>query len=72
MMELRGLVGGFIGEQYARWCLGCGVVVMEHVPCGRRCDKGEWAWCCWWWVRSKGGVGGGSAHGGNALVRGHE
>jgi hypothetical protein len=45
-MELRELVGGFIGEQYARWCSGCGVVVMEQVPHGSRCDEWKGGWCC--------------------------
>jgi hypothetical protein len=42
-MELRELVGDFIGEQYARWCSGCGVVVMEQVPRGSRGDEGKGA-----------------------------
>jgi hypothetical protein len=51
--------------------LGCGVVVMEQVPCGSGCDRGErgsgvagddgGGGCT-----AKGGVGGGSA-----LQRGH-
>jgi hypothetical protein len=47
-MGLEGAGGGFTREQYARWCSGvCGVVVMEQVPCGSRCDGGEGGWCCW-------------------------
>jgi hypothetical protein len=38
--ELREL-WGFIGEWYARWRSGCGVVVMEQVPRSSRCDKGR-------------------------------
>jgi hypothetical protein len=54
--------------------LGCGVVVMEQVPCGSRCDGGEGGpvaddddggGCA-----AKGMWGGGSAHGGGARVRG--
>jgi hypothetical protein len=40
-MGVEGAGGGFIGERYARWCSGCGVVVMEQVPRGSRCDGGE-------------------------------
>jgi hypothetical protein len=45
-MGTEGDGGGFIGERYAR----CGVVVMEQVPRGNRCDGGEGARCCrrWW------------------------
>jgi hypothetical protein len=42
--ELRELVGEFIGE----WgLLGCGVAVIEQVPCGSRHDMGRGAWSCW-------------------------
>jgi hypothetical protein len=55
-------VGGFIGERHARWCSGCGVVMMEQVTRGSRCDVGRDGvvggngdGCA-----AKGGVGGGS------------
>jgi hypothetical protein len=73
---LRELVGGFIGERYARWCSRCGVAVMEQVTRGSGCDGGgdganggsgggcaaKEAWATV--VCCKGVVGGGSAHGG--------
>jgi hypothetical protein len=69
-MGVEGAGGGF----YRRVGVlgGCGVVVMEQVTRGSRCDKGKGA-CCrrrWRWVRCKGGWGSGSAHGGGAHVRG--
>jgi hypothetical protein len=30
----------------------------------------EGGWCWWWWVRCKGVLGSGSAHGGEARMRG--
>jgi hypothetical protein len=43
-MGIEGAGGGrFIGE---RGCSrGCGVVVMEQVTRGKKCDGG--GWCCW-------------------------
>jgi hypothetical protein len=60
-MGVEGAGGGFIGE---RGCWGCGVVVMEQVTRGSRCDKGKGTvagddgdgGCA-----AKGGMGGGSA-----------
>jgi hypothetical protein len=82
-MGTEGVGGGFIGE---RGCSGgCGVVVMEQVTRGSRCDKGKGgllpatmavgalqkgAWVAV--VRCKGGMGGGaSAHGGGHACEGH-
>jgi hypothetical protein len=52
-----------VGEFYRRALVfGCGVVVMEQVTRGSRCDNGKGA-CCrrrWRWVHCKRGVGGGS------------
>jgi hypothetical protein len=55
-MGVEGAGGGFIGE---RGCLGkCGVVVMEQVTRGSRCDKGKGGMlpATMAWVRCKGGV----------------
>jgi hypothetical protein len=55
-------VEGAGGGVYRRvGVLGHGVVVMEQVTQGSRCDKGRGCWCCrrqwWWWVHCKGVLG---------------
>jgi hypothetical protein len=67
-------VGEFIGERYARWCSGCGLVVMEQVTRGSRHDMGRGdgaaggngGGCA-----AKGKWGGGGAHGGGHACGGH-
>jgi hypothetical protein len=64
--------GGFIGEQ---GCLGgCGVVVMEQVTRGSRCDKGRGGLLPATMAvgaLQRGVVGGASAHGGGHACEGH-
>jgi hypothetical protein len=65
-------VGGFIGE---RGCSrGCGVVVMEQVTRGSRCDKGKGGLLPATMAvgaLQKGAWGSGSAHGGGHACEGH-
>jgi hypothetical protein len=69
---LRELVGGFYRR--AGVLGGCGVVVMEQVTRGSRCDKGKGGLLPATMAvgaLQKGAWGGGSAHGGGHVCEGH-
>jgi hypothetical protein len=69
------LAGGFIWSVLCFVLEGCGVVVMEQVTRGSRCDKGKGRTVLPAMMAAVGalqrGVGGGSAHGGGHACVGH-